>query len=189
MQIDISVDIRNAEKKLFNYERKVIPQAAARSLNTTRRNVKTQAGRRINQITGLQIRRDITPGFWEIKATKWRLSTMLGSRRRPFNLIRFVTPAKQHPGAFDKLPGVKAKAWRKLKIYEGAFIIRGRTHGRPIVVKRTTRRRYPIRGVFGPSLHVEFNRPAMKRFMSVLAKRRFKVNFRRDLRYYVSRVN
>lgn len=187
MQIDVRAEIEKAEKGLYRYEKRVIPRATNSSLNKTATNVRTQAHRRLSQIIGLPIK-ELKPYTGIRRSTLLTLSSQVFGRRRAFNMIKFVVPSKRAPGAFRKQRGVKAKPWRRAQLLEGTFIIRGRTHGRPVVVARKGDERYPLKSIYGPSLHVEFNRPPMRRFMSVLAKRRFRVNFSRDLRYYISRA-
>jgi hypothetical protein len=188
LQVDVRADVEAAEKSLFNYERRVIPKATARALNTTARNVKTQGQRDIAKITGLKVG-EVGKEIWLSRATWGRLVAIVNSRRRAFNLIRFVAPSKRAIGAFIKAKGVKANPWRRSKVFDGTFIIRGETHGRLVVVARTSSNRYPLKGIYGPSIHIEFNRPAMRRALNVLAATRFSINFRRDLAYFVARAN
>ncbi len=187
MQIDVRADIAAAEKRLYQFEKRVIPKATNSALNKTARNVLTQARRRLSQIIGLP-QKEIKPYTGYRKSTFLTLRAVVYGRRRAFNMIRFVAPSKRVPGAFAKQKGVRARPWRRPQVLEGAFIIRGRTSGKPIVVTRKGKARFPVKSVYGPSLHVEFNRPAMRRFQSVIARRRFRVNFNRDLKYYISRA-
>ena len=189
MQVSIEAEVKAAERQLYNYEKKAIPRAVNRSLNTTARNVQTTITRHIAKQTGLKVG-EVKKNTQIRKSTFLTLTASLTGRRRAFNLYRFLQPRNRSflPGAFSNRPGVKANPWRKSRTFRGTFIIRGRTHGKPIVVTRTSKNRYPLKGVYGPSIHVEFNRPRSRRIMIVTSKRRFAINFKRDLNYYVQRV-
>lgn len=189
INVNIEADVKAAERKLYGFEKKIIPRAVNRSLNTTARNVQTTITRHIAKQTGLKVG-EVKANTYVNKSTFLTLTARVIGRRRPFNLYRFLQPRNRSflPGAFANRPGVKANPWRKSRTFRGAFIIRGRGHGRPIVVTRTSRNRYPLKAVYGPSIHVEFNRPRARRLMFVTARRRFAINFKRDLKYYLQRV-
>lgn len=187
IEIDIRVDIERAQRQLMRYERRAIPQATARSINKTLTNVTTAVNRKIAANTGLKIK-EIKSGQFRRNASMRFLSASVTQRRRAFNLRRFVRANRLRVGGFAKEPGVRANPWRNSKIFEGAFIIRGRTSGQLVVVARRGKNRYPLKSLYGPSLHVEFNRAPIRRLANVIARRRFRVNFRRDLAYYVSRI-
>ena len=189
INVDIEAEVKAAEKKLYNYEKRAIPRAVNRSLNTTAKNVQTTITRHIAKRTGLKVG-EVKESTTLTKSTFLTLTASLTGRRRAYNLRRFLQPrTRSHlPGAFAHRPGVKANPWRKSRIFKGTFIIRGRGHGKPIVVARTSKNRYPLKGIYGPSIHVEFGKPRARRIMIVTSKRRFAINFKRDLQYYVQRV-
>ena len=186
--LDMRVDIKEATKYLKAWERKVIPRATNRALNTTARNVHTTIKRFIARITGLKVG-FVGKGITIHKSSFATLRASIVGRGRAVNLRRFVSPAKLAIGGFRKQLGVKANAWRNPRIYKGTFIISGATHGRLIVVRRTTRNRKPLVGVYGPSIRNEMHRPPATRLMVTTAIERFRINFERDLRYYIQRVN
>ena len=181
------VDIEGATKYLKAWERKVIPRATNRALNTTARNVHATIKRYISKITGLKVG-FVAAGITIHKSSFATLRAEVVGRGRAVNMIRFVSPGKRAVGAFSKQLGVKANAWRTSRTYHGAFIIRGRGHGRLIVVARTDKTRYPLKGISGPSIRVEMHRPPATRLMVTTAIERFKINFERDVRYYISRI-
>ena len=186
IEIDISADIEEAEKQLTKYERVIIPRAISSAINKTKRNLVTKVNQTLSRRTGLLIR-EIKGAEWEINSSPKTLWSSVTMRRRAFNLRRFVKPGKLAVGAFRKQKGVSANPWRRQRIFDGAFIIRGKTHGKLIVVARTSENRYPLKGLYGPSLHIEFNRPSMRRLMRVVVAQRFRINFERDLNFHVGR--
>ncbi len=196
MQIDIRADVAAAEKQLFNYERRVIPKAIKSALRKTSKNVHTQAVRSINKKT--KIAQKKIKSHVKIKLGGYgQFWAEVIAHKKTFNLIEFVTAGKRHPGAFRKLPGVTARSWGTSTLHRGAFIIRARNSGKAIVVKRraNARRRGNTWGgrwsetVYGPGVHLEFQRPAMMRLLRIVARKRFSINFERDLNFFVARVN
>ena len=187
VSIDVRADIKETAKMLAHYERVAIPKATNRAINTTLRNVRTKIQRYISERTGLKIG-EIKEGIRGQRSTLATLRAELVGHGRAVNLIRFVTPGKRQPGAFRNEPGVRANAWRKARTYHGAFIIRGKGHGKPIVVVRTSRSRQPLRGLSGPSVRAEMGRPAATALMKRTAIERFGINFHHDLKYYTSRI-
>lgn len=187
MDIDIRADISRIESQLNTWQRQVIPKATSRALNTTARNVRTAAQRHIAKTTGLKVG-EVRDNFHVTRATPRWLSVKIIGRRKPFNLIRFVAPSKRTPGAFRKARGVRANPWRNARTFPGTFIIRSPRSGVPIVVKRKGQARQPIEAVFGPSIHTEFNRRESRRLMTRTARERFRVNFMRDVKFYISRL-
>jgi len=186
--IDIRAIVQETEKGLFKYERAAIPKATNRALNRTMGNVQTAIVRKLAEITALK-QKEIKPGLKVTKSTFSTLNTKLIAFGRAPNLIRFVVASKQHVGAFKKQLGVRAGAWgSRNKLYKGAFIIRGKGHGKPIVVAREGRERQPLKGLPGPSIRSEFNKPEQRALMERIGRDRFLINFQADLNFYVSRI-
>ncbi len=187
--VDISVqaDIKEATRYLFNVEKRIIPRATNRAINKTAVTVKTKIQRHISQETGLTIGM-VKAGIRLIKSNFSTLQAQRLGKGRAKNLLRFVTPGKRSPGAFSNQPGVKANAWREPKVYRGAFIIYGATHGKPIVVARTGKARNKLKGLPGPSIRKEFARQEALNLMDATTKERFRIEFERALTYYLERL-
>lgn len=187
LDVSVKAELEAAEKKLARYQKRAIPLAANRSLNRTATSVRASVAKRISRRTGL-LQKEIKAATFITRSSLLTLAARITGRRRAFNLVRFVTRSKRAPGAFRKQRGVVANPWRNRRIFEGAFIIAAPRSKKAIVVARKGRKRLPIRGLYGPSVHVELGRQRVRRLMAVLARRRFVVNFRRDLEFYKSRV-
>ena len=187
IDIDLDVDIKQATRQLQRFERVIIPKAISRSVNTTMTNTVTAVNRYMAKETGLKIK-EIKHIQFRIKSTPKTQFAVLISRKRPYNLRRFVSKARLKIGGFDKNRGVIANPWKKRRLFPGTFIIKGRTHGQLIVVVRTGRTRSGLRGVYGPSIHAEIQRPKAQALIKKTVRDRFRINFARDLAYYTSRL-
>lgn len=186
MNVDVQADIKAATQSLYRFEKRVLPRAINSSLNKTARNVRAQSHREISKKTGLTIK-EIKPHSWVLKSTFLTLTAAVYMRRKTVNLIRFVMPSKRNVGAFAKRKGVSANPWRsRRRVHEGAFIMR--LGGNPFVVKRISKNSNKVKALYGPALHVEFDRPTMRIVLSAFARARFRINFIRDLKYYISRA-
>jgi hypothetical protein len=185
MDIDLKIDIKQATAYLTKYERRIIPRATNRALNNTAKNVRTTVSRHIAKRTGLKVA-EVNAGVRLVKSNFSTLRALLIGTGRAVNLIRFVSKGKQHPGAFNKGKGVIANAWRSRKVYPGTFIVRGKGHGKPLVMARTSGRRNPLKAIQGPSVRLELVKPHARRLIMVTVIKRFRINIVRDLKYYLS---
>lgn len=185
MSFDLSVkmDVKRLTKHLRGVQREAIPRATARALNTTARQVQSQAVKALSKKTGLK-QKDIRVAMSRKKASWRNLLSAVIATGRAVNLIRFVTPAKRHSRAFLKRDGVIAKAWGKKKLYKGTFIgNRGRT-----VFARKGKERLPIKAIHGPSIPREMARPVIDRLLKKTIRKKFPINFERDMKFYLSRI-
>lgn len=187
IEISIEADVEAATKQLYRYEREIIPKAASSAINKTMTNTITAVNRYISRRTGLKIK-ELKANQYRIRSSRFTLAAILVNHmRRPVNIIRFVTPGKRQPGAFRKQKGVSANPWKTRRLFEGAFIVMGRS-GKPFVAVRTSRNRSGIRGVHGPSLNKEIVRPGARQVIRATVNDRFRINFERDLNYFLLRA-
>lgn len=187
MQISVQADIKEATRGLYNFERKHIPRATNSALNKTAQTVLTKTRSQIAKKSGLTVK-EIRPYMGTRKSTFLTLSAQVYAKRRTFNLIRFVSKSKQFVGAQwnkGKSP-LRARPWRRSQPFPGAFIMRGRG-GNLIVAARKGLARAGVRGLYGPGVHIEFVRPAMRRYQKLIIRKRFPIEFKRNLKYFISR--
>lgn len=181
-RLDIDADITGAQRKLFNMENGVVRQAAARAINRTLSQVKTGAVRElkdeIGQTTGLTST-GIKKSIREFRATWRRLYGSLTPSGRALPLIGF--------GARQTKAGVTAKAWGKRKAYKGTFIAK-MPSGHKGVFKRTSKKRTPIKELYGPSLPKEFSEQKILGSMKRIARTVWPKQFERELKYRLSRL-
>lgn len=185
-EIDISHNIKEVQKELNKIQKTVVKRATARALNKTGITVRAEAARRVSKATGIKIGR-VKSQLTISKANQGRLICILKPNKRQANLIEFVTPGKQRPGAFRKKAGVTAKAWGKSKTYPGTFIGRGKSSGKTLVFKRDSRKsRSGLSGVYGPSVIGQFMREIEG--LNSFAIKRFKTVFDQQMKFELSKL-
>lgn len=190
VSIDIRADIKAVERQLSKAQRQVVPRAAAHALNTTARQVQSAAVKQIARETGIK-QKDVRVALSRLKASWRTLTASVVASGRALNLIRFVTPAKQKSGAFRKQAGVIANAWGKKRVYPGTFIgNKGRTVFRRAKGAGPSGRvkRLPILPVWGPSIPRTMATKEVEQQLETTARTRWPVNFRQDLKFYLSRT-
>jgi hypothetical protein len=173
MRIDLTVDIEPALRYLKDIEKNVVPRAAAATINKVAVSARAEAVRQIARETGIpqaEVRKRIDIVG---RASKYKLEAVITARPWSPNLIRFK--------AREVRQGVAASAWRKRKVYKGAFIgNKGRT-----VFARTSKDRLPIKPLRGPSVRVEFLRGYALKAMQRKIDERFNVEFERAMAQFL----
>ncbi len=181
-KMDVRVNVQRAQRKLFHVRDKAVNQAAARALNRTIKQVKTSAVRElkdeIGKATGLTSA-GLKKSIKEHKANRRRLTARLVPSGRAIPLIRF--------GARQVKQGVTAAAWGKRKAYKGAFITKMKS-GRKGVFARTSKKRLPIKELYGPALPKEFSKGKIISAMKRRAATAWRKNWRRELKFALSKV-
>jgi hypothetical protein len=178
--LDVTADIKKAERYLSGVQKQAVPKAAARALNRTIDQVQTQSARAIRDETSMKSG-EIQKHMKKERANPTRWAAALVAFPYTPNLIRF--------GARQTRKGVTAKVWGKRKLHRGTFIgNRDRT-----VFKRATQGgkrvgRLPIEPVHGPSLQRTFVTRKINEVMTTTAKGRWPVNFSREIKFYLSKV-
>jgi hypothetical protein len=141
--IRITTDISGARRKLEQIAREM-NRAQSAALNRTAEAAATKAAREISALTKIPVR-DIRKRMRLTRATPDRLWAEL--------FVGGYAPNLRLP-AFRPVQnkvGVAASAWANRKTYKGAFVMPG---GR--VVTRTTNKRFPLKGLRGPSIRKTF---------------------------------
>ncbi|MBL1293031.1 MAG: phage tail protein [Thiotrichales bacterium] len=178
--INVSLDVRKAERRLKGLGVS-IPKITVRALNKTGVDVTRQA---------------IKPLAKQIGIKQSALNKVLRlSRARVTNLVAVITPVGVRAvnlieyGARKAKDGVRSKAWGASRVYKGAFIIRAQNSGKRIVIARMTkaeRARAPRGGktkaIYGPSIPVEFLKPAFNKSLKAISRARFRKHFEREIR-------
>lgn len=184
---------------------KALPMAA----NRVTASVKAAATKELQAITGLKagaIRKDLRvlkftsrTGVAHVDAVSGRARNLiigvsasariLGEPGRP----QFFRRRAKTKGKRFLRTGVKSKAWGKAKIYDAAFIAKGRSDrdglgGNTIVyARRGTSRKSKLKGLQGPSVRIEFNKPRMQSVMRRKADERTPIELRSAIRQAVKR--
>lgn len=159
-----------AVRRQFADKRKQIDLAAARAINRTLTTVRSVATKEVVKRTGITPQRAVRDRLHIRKATPNYLIGEIGVERYTPNLARFAARQTKR--------GVSATAWGKRKVYPRTFLgNQGRT-----VFKRVGKSRVPIRPVWGPRMHRAFVEREVTRAMDAVARDRFRVEFRRELK-------
>lgn len=138
---------------------------ALRVLRRELKRGKSQASKVIREFINLKKR----PVDERISARVVSQGALVGSlavRDRKVELVEFLTQNQitrnivRQRGRRSRVKGVRVKPYRKKpsRVIEGTFIAIGTRSGRPHVLKRRGRERYPIRIQYGPNLATGFNR-------------------------------
>lgn len=185
MKVDISYkkELERVSRDLDDLQRKYVPRAANRTNNsvavTARKEAVSELKDEMGKATGLS-----AGGFrksLDIKRSTVRtLRAEITANGKPLPLIRF--------GARKAAKGVRAKAWNKRKLYKGAFIAK-MPNGKRGVFKRTSKKRLPIKELYGPGIPSTFlERPVQDALQRVINKT-WRPRFQRDLANYLKRFN
>lgn len=194
-KLDVQFDVKRAMRALSDLQKKQVPRAAARALNRTGEEVRTQVVRDLSKEMGKETGLSVS-GFRKSiaqkKATQQRLVTELVASGRPLPLMRFgakqrLIEVKHTKRSLVPVYEVSAKAWGKRKTYKGAFIATLRS-GRKGVFIRTSKKRLPIKELYGPSIPQTFIDEKIIKGMERHAGRVWPKNFQRELNYYLSKL-
>lgn len=188
MVIDIKVtqDLKNIERRLTKAQRKVIPQAATSAINRTAKSVKSLAIKTVSKQTGAQ-NKVVKTRIDERKATRATLTATLLFKKRAINLILFVAKAKRVPGAFRAQRGVKAKT-KKLRVFAGTFIGTGSGGQKKLVFRRTTDSRRPIEAVPGPNITARLRSKKLRKILDIKGRLVFDKELDRQLTFRLKKL-
>lgn len=180
MQFDVKADVSAAMRKLKNSQ-KAVTAAAVSALNKTISEVKTQTVRDMQQEMGEAMGLNTT-GFrkalQEAKANRNKLAASITATGKPLPLIMF--------GARQAASGTSAKAWNKRKLYKGTFIATMKS-GHKGVFKRSSKKRLPVKELYGPSIPQTMASGAIDSAMKRHAGNAWPKNWKHELEFYLGR--
>lgn len=187
-ELDIKLDVDQVKRELWYVKNEVIDKAASRSINRTASKVQTTARREVAKKIGLAQKAFKDNLAIQVKSTPRSLYANVVAKGKEFNLIEFVAPSKRKVGAFIKKKGVTAKPYGKKKEYKGAFIGRGKNSGKALVLIRTSKKRTPIKAMYGPSVPKTFLQKEIIKSMKQVAGDTWKKEFAHNLKYYLGKI-
>jgi hypothetical protein len=184
MQISVKADVASVKAQLHYLQNEAVTQAAARALNRTATQVQSAAVKEISARTGLK-QKDVRLVLRVVvRATRWRLTSLVQATGKTLNIIRMQA---RKTGA-----GIAYKAWGKSLVKRRAFIgNRGRTvfqrvAGQYMPSRRgKTKHSEAIAPVHGPNIPRSMASAAVQAAMRKVVDERWPVNFESDLRYYL----
>lgn len=160
MKITITSDVNRVRRRLNTIQRKQLPTITYRAMNKAAKAGTTYARRTVAKAVGVP--QTVIKPMIDIRlAGKSRLLAHIATRRQAkgitgFNVVRYLSKAKQVVGAFRKKPGVSYKVrGQQPRLVPGSFT--APIAGRVQVMKRKGIDRQPIKSVKGPSPMFEFS--------------------------------
>ncbi|MNW36155.1 Prophage minor tail protein Z (GPZ) [compost metagenome] len=149
--IDIRADLRSAQRIVRQME-KVGPKAASSALNRSAASARTAGARKVRERYTIKAK-DVNAVFKIIaKPSASSLEAVLRSRTGSLPLINFQTKPNAPPGRQPR-GGVKVGVIKgQRKALKHAFVAKVGSGGHIGVFERSTRRRLPIKELFGPPI-------------------------------------
>lgn len=189
--LDVRQDIKQVERYLTDAQKKVVPRAAARALNRAGTKVVSIGAREVSKKIGLKQKRVKEKVTLAVRASTGQLLVVVVARGKPINIIDFVAPSKRRVGAFKKKKGVVAKPYGKSKTFVGTFIGHGQNSSKLLVLTREQKKqkgRLPVKAKAGPSIPNTFKQIEILQAIRAEAEKVWKVEFPRQMKYYLSRI-
>lgn len=178
--LNVSMDIRAADKMLTFTEREALPKATTRALNKTVKSVQSVAIKLIAKDIGIA-QKDVRKSLHIAKSTwtKPEASLTAGGKRIPIMALK----AKQTKAGVT----YRSKGGERGSI-PGAFIATMKS-GHTSVFKRLTKKRNPLIQLYGPSIPKVFIDAALTKAMGEEAEERWDKNFYHELNYEIGKGN
>ena len=175
IEVDVRLNIAEVKRMLGSQLKAEIDKAVPTTLNRVASSTRTVAVREINKITGLK-GASIRERLAIQRATRALPEARIIAKKYAPNLINFQARQTKR--------GVSANAWRKRKVYTGAFIAnQGRT-----VFTRVGAARLPIKALKGPSVPRTFMQDAVDSAMRKTINERWPVEFERQVAFRIGRL-
>ena len=174
MQINIERDFKRLAKRLSDTQRKQLPKALNRTIN--------RVGPAAQRVVVRAVSKDSGVSQKDLKRREW-FRALMGTVQRPFFELRVrygSVPLKDFKPKQMKR-GVKASAWGKRKLYEGAFIS-DKLGGH--VFARKGAARFPIKKLWGPVIRTLTVKPETMRQAEEVIERRFFPELAQNLRFF-----
>lgn len=167
IKVNVKLDIKGLERDLAKLRKDVVPKVMARALNRAADSVRAEAVRTISGLTKIK-QKEIRSRILVKGATPQRLWAEVSALPYSPNLKQF-RPTQNRTGT-------AASAWERRKTYKHAFI-----HPKTgSVVTRTTNKRFPLKGLKGPSLPNTFAQKAVLARLEAVARQRWRTEVERD---------
>lgn len=167
--VDVSGDIRDIERHLSQIHQQKIPRAAASAMNRAIDAATTAAAREVSRATKIPVS-TVRDKLLKRRASQSHLIAELRALPYAPNLSRHGRPTLNKTGT-------AASAWEKRKTYRHAFI--DPKTGR--VVTRTTNKRFPWKGLRGPSVRKTFMRARIQAKIDAVAAQAWRSRFDHEL--------
>ena len=191
--------IESLRRKYEQMGNEIFPTALARAVNRVGNTIKSRSAKDLSEATGLKqssIRRRIK---FVRKATKADPSAVLEMSGMPFNLVEFVSGAKEPRSPRG---GVTANAWGKRRKYPGVFLARmpngqviavqrsapGRTRSKLISKGRWAGKSPHIEAVYGAGIAREAANPVISDQRQKVMSERLPIELEHEISFAIKRI-
>ncbi len=180
-------DVSQVAYRLGQYSKKA-PTVMMRALNRAATTAKTEVVKQAKEnyfVGAAEVRKTITI----TKASRDRLRAIVNSKATRRELIAFkVSPKNPKPKKRPKMVKVAVRKDGGLKDLLGAFVRSGTSSGKPHVLMRTSKERYPIHIKYGPSVPEMIGKNLSNREFKVLVEKRVQETYEKRLDHEIKRV-
>jgi hypothetical protein len=180
LRLDIRGDLEEVKRSLNDLQQRKVPNAAARALNKTIGNVRTQASKSIREERALSAK-VVRDALTVQKATKAKLVASLTASGRPIPLREYQARAGKRGVTVKVSPG-----GRKLVEHAGNKAFALAKFGGHIYA-RTGKERLPIKKLYGPSIPATFLKEKVMSAMDKVGGENWPKRFAEELRFELSR--
>lgn len=149
MRID-TAELKVAGKTIKTISR-VVPQAYFSALNRTAQRVKTESHRKIRETYYIK-QKDVAAIVSVSKSSKYQAYAEVRAKGRNIPLYKFSASPRTRRNPPPKVLKARVKKGEKLKPIKGAFIAQVGRGGHMGVFERLSKRRLPIRELYGPGV-------------------------------------
>lgn len=169
MRLGFRIDLREIYAMESRVRKEIVPKAAAAAINRAATATATAAGREISAATKIPAR-EVRKRIIVRKAHPNKL-------RAEVEMLP-LTPSlsKSYFKPTQNKAGVAATAWERRKTYKHAFKM---PNGR--VVTRTTKQRFPIKGLKGPSATRTFMQDRVQTKLDAVARQTWRTRMEHEL--------
>lgn len=149
--VDIRADLKQASRLMKQMER-ITPKAAVSALNRAASSARTAGVRKVRERYTIKAK-DVNAVFKIVgKPSASSLEAVLRAKTGSMPLINFQTSPSKPVGKQPKA-GVKATVLRgKRSVLKHAFVTKVGSGGHVGIFERSTRKRFPIKEIFGPPI-------------------------------------
>lgn len=180
MKLDVRLDIKEVQKYLTDVQKKKVPTAAARALNKTIGNVRTQSSKSIREERALSAK-VVKEALTVQRASKAKLVASLTASGRPIPLREYQARQGKKGVTVKVSPG-----GRKLVVHAGNKAFEVGKFGQHIYA-REGKGRLPIKKLYGPSIPSTFIKEKVIAALTRVAGENWKKRFAEELNFELSK--
>jgi hypothetical protein len=180
LRLDVKLDVEKVKRNLSDIQRKKVPVAAARALNKTIGNVRTQANKSIRQERALSAK-VVRDALSISKATRASLVASLVASGKTIPLREYQARQGKRGVTVKVTPGR-----RKVVVHAGNKAFQIDKFGKHVYV-REGKGRLPIKKLYGPSIPATFVKDKVVHAMNAVGGENWPKRFSEELAFELSK--